>query len=118
MWRGRLLISPALYVLGTCCVLAAASAVAQDAAQQRPPSEAATVREFIVSCDRDNSQCEHTMRMAVLDKLIAKDSTSICMTDVHPQKPVIAWLKAHPETHAMPTEDGLYTAYKSLYPCR
>jgi hypothetical protein len=27
-------------------------------------------------------------------------------------------LTAHPETHAMATEDGLYTAYKSLYRCR
>jgi len=58
------------------------------------------------------------MRMAVLNKLLTKDAKSICITDVHPQKPVMAWLTAHPETHAMPTEDGLYTAYENLYPCR
>jgi hypothetical protein len=116
--RGRLLISLAFCVLVPCCVLAAGSAAAaQDPAQQNP-SEATTVSEFLASCDRNISQCEHTMRMAVLDKLITKDAKSICMTDVHPQKPVMAWLRAHPETHAMPTEDGLYTAYESLYPCR
>jgi hypothetical protein len=118
MWRGRLPYSLAFCVLGTSCVLAAGSAAAQDAAPQNAPSEAATVSEFIASCDRVNSQCEFTMRQAVLDKLITRDATSICMTDVHPQKAVIAWLKAHPETHSMATEDGLYTAYNSLYPCR
>jgi hypothetical protein len=97
--------------------LAAVPTVAQDAGQQNP-SEAATVRDFLASCDRNVSQCEHTMRMAVLNKLLTKDAKSICITDVHPQKPVMAWLTAHPETHAMATEDGLYTAYESLYPCR
>ena len=114
---GRLLVALAFYGLGTCCALAAVPTVAQDAGQQNP-SEAATVRDFLASCDRNVSQCEHTMRMAVLNKLLTKDAKSICITDVHPQKPVMAWLTAHPETHAMATEDGLYTAYESLYPCR
>ena len=118
MWCSRLLISLALYVLGTCCGLAAPSAPAQDDVQQNGPADAATVNEFIATCDRDVSQCEHKMRLALLDKLITKDAVSVCLTDDHPQKPVIAWLKAHPETHTMATEDGLYTAYKSLYPCR
>src|SRR5215469_8567160 len=118
MWRGRLLVSLAFYVLGTCPVLAAGSATAPVAAPQDGPLMAATVSEFIASCDRDNSQCASRMRTALLDKLNTRDSVSVCLTDVHPQKPVIAWLKAHPETHAMATEDGLYTAYKSLYPCR
>jgi hypothetical protein len=118
MWCGRLLIAPAFWILGACCVLAAGPAAAQVAAQQDGPADAATVNEFIATCDRDVSQCEHKMRLALLDKLITKDAVSVCLTDDHPQKPVIAWLKAHPETHAMETEDGLYTAYKSLYPCR
>jgi hypothetical protein len=117
MWRGRLVLSLAFCILGTSFIPAATPAAAQDAALQKSPSEAATVVECVTSCDHDSSQCEHMMRMAVLDKLLAKDATSICMTDVHPQKPVIAWLRAHPETYKMATEDGLYTAYKNLYPC-
>jgi hypothetical protein len=117
MWRCRLLLSLVFWIPGAFLVPAAGPAAAQDAAQRPSPFEAATVSEFITSCGQDTSQCEHTMRMAVLDKLLAKDATSICMTDVHPQNRVIAWLRAHPETHKMPTEDGLYTAYKSLYPC-
>jgi len=53
----------------------------------------------------------------VLNNINKKDAQSICIKDDHPRQPVIAWLKAHPETHKMPTEDGLYTAYKSLYRC-
>jgi hypothetical protein len=116
--RSRLLIYSAFYILGTCCVLAAGPAAAQYAAGQDGPLAAATVSEFIATCDRNISQCESKMRIALLDKLITKDAVSVCMTDVHPQKAVLAWLSAHPETHAMPTEDGLYEAYKSLYPCR
>ncbi|HWU56606.1 MAG TPA: hypothetical protein VN175_13945 [Rhizomicrobium sp.] len=112
MWCSRLLIS-----LVTCCALASGPAAAQNAAQQKPPSEAATISEFIASCDQNSSQCEYKMRMAALNKINTRGAVSICLTDDHPQKPVIAWLKAHPETHAMATDDGLYTAYKSLYPC-
>jgi hypothetical protein len=114
MWHGRSLFYVAFCILGSSSVSGAAT---QDAAQQMSPSEAATVSEFVASCDHDVFQCESRMRMAVLDKVITKDATSICIKDVHPQKPVIAWLRAHPETYKMATEDGLYTAYKSLYPC-
>ena len=117
MWCRRLFISMTLYLLGTCCVLAAGASPAQDAVLQSGPLEAATVSKFIIACDHDDSQCEYMMRMALLDKLNAKDAVSVCLKDAHPRGPVIAWLKAHPETHAMQTEDGLYTAYQSLYPC-
>jgi hypothetical protein len=84
---------------------------------QLAPFEAPTVAVFLASCDRDISQCEFTLRLALLDKLNTRDATSICEKEAHSEKPVIAWLKAHPETHAMATEDGIYAAYKSLYPC-
>jgi hypothetical protein len=116
MWRGRLLLSLAFCILGTLFP-PAGPAAAQDAAQQKSPFDAATVSEFVLACDRDVSQCAFRMRQAVLDKLITKDATSICFTDINPREPVIAWLRAHPETHKMATEDGLYEAYKSLYRC-
>ncbi len=81
------------------------------------PFEAATVSDFLTSCDRDTSQCDFKLRLALLNKLDARDATSVCIKDTHTEKPVIAWLKTHPETHAMATEDGIYAAYKNLYPC-
>ena len=94
-----------------------AAAWAQDAAQQEAPFAAATVREFLVLCGHDMSQCDYTLRAALLNKLNGKDATSVCLKGAHYQEPVIGWLKAHPETAPMPTEDGIYTAFKSLYPC-
>ena len=100
-----------------CFTLMAGVATAQNTTQQDAPFEAATVKDFLASCGRDTSQCEFTLRLTLLDKLITRDASPICLKDVHTRGPVIAWLQVHPETHAMPTEDGLYAAYKSLYPC-
>jgi len=108
MWRS---------ILVFCLVMAAGSATAQTAAQQNAPFEAATVGEFLASCDKDVSQCDFKLRLALLNKLNSRDATSVCVKDAHSHEPVITWLKAHPETHAMATEDGIYAAYKSLYPC-
>ena len=91
-------------------------AAAQNASQ-KTPLEAATVSEFVASCDRDVFQCEFIMRQAVLNNINTRNATSICIKDAHPRKEVIAWLQAHPETRQMATEDGLYTAYKDLYRC-
>jgi hypothetical protein len=115
MWPSRFLFSLAFCIPGGFSSWGADAP--QDAAQQIKPSEAVTVSEFVTACDRDASLCGFKMRMAVLNKINTRGATSICFNDPNPQKPVIAWLKAHPETHKMPTEDGLYEAYKSLYPC-
>jgi len=132
MSRRRQFFSLAICLAGTFCIAGAAPAMAQDASRQNSerqnserqnsgshvaPFEAPTVAVFLASCDRDISQCEFTLRLALLDKLNSRDATSICEKDAHSEKPVIAWLKAHSETHAMATEDGIYAAYKSLYPC-
>ncbi len=108
MWRSLLVSS---------FMLLAGAATAQNATLQDAPFEATTVRDFLASCGRDASQCDFELRLTLLDKLNTKDATSVCLKDVHTHEPVIAWLKAHPETHAMATEDGIYAAYKSLYPC-
>lgn len=103
------------YVLILCVTVIAGAAQAQ--VQQEAPFEAATVREFLAACDRDTSQCSFKLRMALLDNLTSRGATSICIKDAHTQAPVIAWLNAHPEIQNMATEDGIYAAYKSLYPC-
>ena len=117
MWRDRQFLFLAIYILGTAPSHAAGPVAAPSATQQMSPSEAATVSEFVATCDGNISMCEYKMRMAVLNKINTRNSASICITDAHPQKRVTAWLSAHPETHKMATEDGLYEAYKNLYPC-
>lgn len=87
------------------------------AEQQDAPFEAATVKQFLASCYNDISQCDFKVGMALLDKLNAPDATSVCLKGAHYQEPVIAWLKVHPETGTMETEDGIYSAFKVLYPC-
>lgn len=116
IWRNRLLLSLTFCVLGISSV-SAANPAAQNAAPLVKPSEAATISEFVAACDRDVSLCEFKMRMVVLDRLNTRDAPSICLNDAHPRTQVIAWLKAHPETLKMATDDGLFTAYQSLYSC-
>lgn len=105
-----------LFGIALAAQAGAQAAVAQYI-QPRTAIDAVTVSDFIATCGRDNSLCEYKMRMAVLDKLKTRGATSICLTEVSPQKRVVAWLQAHPETHAMATEDSLYEAYKVLYRC-
>jgi hypothetical protein len=94
-----------------------AGAAAAQAQQQDATFEAATVNQFLASCGRDMSQCDFKIRLALLDKLLAPDATSVCLKGAHYQAPVIAWLNAHSETWTMETEDGIYAAFKGLYPC-
>jgi hypothetical protein len=108
MWRS---------IFAFCLVLAAGPGVAQDATRQGAPLDAITVSGFLASCDKDMSQCDFELRQALLNKLDIKGSPQVCLKDAHYQTAVITWLRAHPETHAMATDDGIYTAYKSLYPC-
>jgi hypothetical protein len=110
MWRSIPFLSLFLPVL-------LAGAAAAQAPPQVAPFEAATVNQFLVSCDRDISQCDFKIRLALLDALHTPDATSVCLKGAHYQEPVIAWLKAHPETGTMATEDGIYAAFKGLYPC-
>ena len=112
MWR-----NVAIVCFAVMTGMAQARAAGIGAPQQDAPFTAATVREFLALCGHDMSQCDYTVRSALLDKLNGKDATSVCLKGAHYQEPVIAWLQAHPQTAAMATEDGIYAAFKSLYPC-
>ena len=108
-------------------ILLAAPAVAQSAPQVNKADATALVRntaydttsvqQFLSVCNRDASGCNIEISTALLDKLNARNATSVCMTDGHYEKPVVAWLQDHSESWPMPTEDGIYTAFKTLYPC-
>jgi hypothetical protein len=90
-------------------------------ADPRPPIapwDAPTVEQFLSACAINNMLCDDEVRRALLDKLdMKKDTPQVCITEAHFQTSVIGWLKHHPEMHQMETEEGIYTAYKSLYPC-
>jgi len=105
------------FLLGVCLLSVGASAAPKSAAYQILPSEAVTVRDFIDSCDRNVSLCEYKMRMAALNNINTRDAVPVCLKNSEPRNEVMNWLKAHPETHGMATEDGLYKAYMTLYPC-
>jgi hypothetical protein len=111
MRRGLFVFSLATFILW------GHAAPAQPMSVQDAPFEAQTVADFLTSCDRDTSQCAFKLRLTLLDKLNSRDAISVCIKDAHTQQPVITWLKAHSETHGMATEEGIYEAYKSLYPC-
>ena len=105
MWRNQLVFSFMLMVA------AAQNAMAQDA-----PFEAETVGIFLASCDSDVSQCGLSYGWRFEQAQHERRDFGLYQGRPH-SGPVIAWLKAHPETRAMATEDGIDAAYKSLYPC-
>lgn len=90
---------------------------AQDQKQQDAPFEAPTVQGFLAACGRDMSQCDFEIRMALLDKLPDRNASSVCLKGAHYQQSVIDWLQHHAESWPMATEDGIYAAFRSLYPC-
>ena len=92
-------------------------ATARAATPQDAPFESPTVRDFLGACTRDMSQCDYEIRAVLLDKLHARDATSVCLKGAHYQQAVISWLQDHSETWPMATEDGVYAAFRSLYPC-
>jgi hypothetical protein len=81
------------------------------------PSEATTVGKFLSICSINVTLCNDEVRGALLNKLDLRNGAEICIGDPHFQTSVVDWLRIHPEVHQMPTDDGIYVAYKSLYPC-
>jgi len=80
------------------------------------PYSAPTVNEFLTACRTDPADCVNEVGSAEMAKF--QFDGSLCLPSVDYAKPVPDWLQAHAETHAMPTEDGIYLALKSLYPCK
>src|SRR5579859_6296588 len=111
MWR-KFLVLPFILFLA-----APAAAATPNAPQLTTAYDAKSVQQFLSVCNRDMSQCDLEISTALLDKLDAPDATSICMTKAKYEEPVVTWLKDHSESWPMPTEDGIYTAFKTLYPC-
>ena len=99
------------------CVCGPAAAQPARSANQEPLSvfSAPTVNEFLVACKADQGGCVDEVGIALMDKF--QFQGDICLPSVKYGDAVPGWLNSHAQTHAMPTEDGIYLAVKSLYPC-
>jgi hypothetical protein len=108
------------FMLMTCAMLLSAASPCWS--QSSPPApaysafSAPTVNDFLVACRADQSACIDKVGSAVMNKF--EFGGTICLPSLDYGKPVPAWLTSHAETHAMPTEDGIYLALKTLYPCQ
>ena len=100
---------------------ASAAPVQQPAASRAvlPPSvyAASTIRQFLPFCGKDQGGCADEVGMALNDKMVMDGTASICLPGPDYAGAAIAWLKAHPEVAAMPTEDGIYLALRKVYAC-
>jgi hypothetical protein len=76
-----------------------------------------TVNEFLTDCRTDQSGCMAEIGNALLKNMNQQDVFTICLNDVNYGAPVPNWLTRHPETHMMPTENGIFLALQKLYPC-
>jgi len=111
----------ALILISACCVAAAqtASSAAKPvpSADEAPVSvfSAPTVSGFLAACKADQGGCIDEVGSALMDKF--QFQGDICLPSVDYANGVPAWLASHDQTHGMATEDGIYLALKSLYPC-
>jgi len=78
---------------------------------------APTVGDFLNACRSDQSGCADEVGTALLDKMTLDGTAAVCLPSPDYATAVPGWLNAHPETHGMPTEDGIYLTLKTLYPC-
>jgi hypothetical protein len=103
-----------LYPLATFMYIGAAFG---DSRPPIAPWNAPTVEQFLPVCAKNIDLCEDEVREALLDKLDLRDAPEVCITGAHFFAPVIDWLRRHPETYHLKTEDGIYAAFKGVYPC-
>jgi hypothetical protein len=52
-----------------------------------------------------------------MDKMTLNGTADICLPSTDYTAAVLEWLNAHPETHGMLTEDGIYLSLKTIYRC-
>jgi len=100
---------------------------AYSAPAESPPSSAVdtassifsapTVGDFLNDCIGNQSECVDEVGTALLDKMTLDGTAAVCLPSPDYAAGVLVWLDSHPETHNMPTEDGIYLTLKRLYPC-
>ena len=82
------------------------------------PFSAVTVKDYLATCIIHNDTCALEVGNALIDKIDLRGASQVCLNSGYDAHEILDWLISHPETHGMPTEDGIYLAMRSLYPCR
>ena len=77
-----------------------------------------TVGTFLAACGSDQGGCADEVGNALMLKMRFDGSVNLCLPGPDYSGSVIDYLKAHPETHTMQTEDGIYLAVQKVYTCR
>jgi hypothetical protein len=77
----------------------------------------ANVGQFLALCGSDQGGCADEVGTALMDKMVFDGTANICLPGPDYPGAVIEYLRAHPETHSMPTEDGIYMAIGKVYSC-
>jgi hypothetical protein len=78
---------------------------------------APTVGDFLIACRMDQGGCVDEVGTALMNKMDYSGVSKVCIASPNYGNAVPGWLSAHPATSNMATEDGIYLAIKTLYPC-
>jgi len=109
------------FIIFSCSSLPLLLLVAQNAYSASPsdvrPFSAVTVGDYLAACKIHPNTCISEVGTALMNKTNFAGAPTICLQSVDYAVPVPKWLSSHPDTRQMPTEDGIYLALKSLYPC-
>ncbi len=109
--RTALITSFLIFACGAVAAQPAPSADQESASVFSAP----TIGEFLAACKNNQGGCIDEVGTAFMDKF--QFQGDICLPSVNYADAVPGWLESHAQTHAMATEDGIYLAVKSLYPC-
>jgi hypothetical protein len=104
-----MLVAPSAY---------AAARISTTAPVSPLPTSAATVSDYLIACEVHQDTCSLKVGNALVDKIDLQGTAQLCLDSGYDVNAILKWLSSHPDTHQMPTEDGIYVAMKSLYPCR
>jgi hypothetical protein len=111
MWRLRNVCLISLLILVTTS--------AYSAPQYSPrPFSTTVVKDYIASCKIHPVGCSLEMGNALINKIELHGPAQVCLVSGYDEHVIFDWLVSHPDAQQMPTQDGIYLAMKSLYPCR
>ena len=82
------------------------------------PLSATTVSDYLGACEIHRDTCSLKVGNALMDKIDLHGTAQLCLDSGYDVSAILKWLSSHPDTHQLPTEDGIYVAMKSLYPCK
>jgi hypothetical protein len=77
----------------------------------------ANVGQFLAVCGSDQGGCADEIGNALIERMMYDGTANICLPGPDYAGSVLDYLKAHPETGSMPTEDGIYLAIRKVYSC-